>query len=289
MRNPIFLLFLTIFLIISLQAKVEEDIEPLKEGNLSLPESQQLGPLFSFGQNIIGKDVLQAYSYVNYLKGERRKAAEFIPAILYGITDDLTVFLNFPVSIKNEINCFKSCGIEDIFAQFEYAIYNKNHLTYINQWTLVGSLYLPTGSSSKIPPTGVGNPSFFLGSTFCHLAIDWYVYISAGATLIPKKNNSKFGNQYVYQFGLGKNIGTLPGWIFTWILELNGIYNQGNNVDGIIDLNSGGHSLFIGPSLWISSEKLIIQAGISFPVYQHLFGIQNKIDYFAAINIGYTF
>jgi hypothetical protein len=273
----------------SLQAKTEEDIEPIKEGNLSLPESQQLGPLFSFGQNIIGKDVLQVYSYFDYLKGHRQKSAEIIPAILYGITDSLSVFINFPVSIKNQVNGNKSSGIEDIYAQFEYAAYNKNHLTTIDQWTLVASLYLPTGSQFKNPPTGHGQPSIFLGTTLCHLAIDWYFFTSAGATLVAAKNNNKFGNQFLYQAGMGRNIGTLPGWIFTWILEFNGIYNQGNNVNGLIDLNSGGNLIFIGPSLWISSKKLILQAGISFPVYQHLFGIQNKNDYFAAFNFGYTF
>ena len=287
MKNSIFLGLLSMFLILSLQAKVEEDLEPLKIGNLSLPESQQIGPLFSFGQNIIGKEVLQAYSYFGYLKGKAKKIAEITPAVLYGITDDLSVFINFPVYIKNQINFCKSSGIEDIFAQFEYAAYNKNHLTWVNQWTLVGSLYLPTGSPSKNPPTGAGSPSIFLGTTFCHLAIDWYVFTSAGVALTTSKNMN-YDNQYVYQFGFGKNIGTLPGWIFTWILEFNGIYNQGKNIHGVID-HTAGNSIFIGPSLWISSEKLILQAGVSFPVYERLSENQNTNDYFAAINLGYTF
>lgn len=42
--------------------------EPPSVGIYSLPFSQMPGPLFSFGQNIIGKDILQFYAAPGFQK-----------------------------------------------------------------------------------------------------------------------------------------------------------------------------------------------------------------------------
>jgi hypothetical protein len=47
--------------------------------------------------------------------------------------------------------------------------------------------------------------------------------------------------------------------------------------------------VFITPSLWISSEHLILQLGLGLPATQHLYGHQNKKDYLLAANLGWTF
>lgn len=283
------LIFIFLVFISTIYSKDADEEGQLKEGNLALPPSQQLSPLFSFGQNIVGKDVLQAYSYFDWLKGKKQKSILAIPAILYGITEDLSVFINVPVFIKNKVCNNKSSGISDIYAQFEYAAYSKSSLTAVDMWTLLATLFLPTGSNKKNPANGLGSPAIFLGTTLSHLAIDWYVYTSYGAILTTPKNNNKMGNQFLYQFGFGRNIPTSPEWILTWILEFNGIYNQRDKFCGLFDVNSGGNIIYIGPSLWLSSKKFIFQAGISFPALQKLFGKQSKVDYFAAINFGYTF
>ncbi len=39
-----------------------------------------------------------------------------------------------------------------------------------------------------------------------YLAIDWYGFLSSGATLTTSHHGNKIGNQYLYQGGFGKNI-----------------------------------------------------------------------------------
>ena len=270
-------------------AKSEDDINRSKEGNLLLLPSQQPGPLISFGQNVVQKESCQLFTFANYARGHHQKFVGIIPGILYGINDDLSIFLNFPVVAYNKINNHHAAGISDIFAQLEYAVYNKDSVTSVDQITLVGNLTVPTGSTHTNPQIGLGSPSVFLGITASHLSIDWYVFTSYGALLTTKHNDSKFGDQFFYQGGFGRNIVHMEDWIFMWMAELDGFYSQHNRRNTIIDQQSGSNIIYFGPSLWLSSERLVLQGGISFVVFEHLCGRQPKNNYLVAFNVGWSF
>ena len=263
--------------------------EPEKIGNYLLPTSQQPGPLYGFGQNIVDKHDLQFFLYLNQRGGNQVNFTDLMPTILYGIRDDLSLFIGIPFTPKYKMYCHNSSGMEDIMFQLEYAFINKKTLKSITQATVVGNIELPTGSSKKNPHTGFGAPSFFLGLTLSHSAHYWYAWIQSGTTLTLEHHKTKFGNQFFYQGGIEGVITTRAGWLFAWMVELFGIYEQKDKICGMKDKNSGGNTFYIGPSLWISSEKLIFQLGIAAPATQHLFGKQPKISYFLAADFGYKF
>jgi hypothetical protein len=146
-----------------------------------------------------------------------------------------------------------------------------------------------TGSINKNPPTGFGSPSFFLGGTYYRTSIDWLVFTSHGVILTTSRHRIKAGDQFLYQFGLGRNIPSSNDRIYAWILEVDGQYNKKNKVFGNLDTNSGGNAIFITPSFWISSKDLLFQAGVSFPVIQNLFGQQNKFDCIFNLNVAWSF
>lgn len=280
-------------LIGSLNAKEkpkEEKIEQIKIGNFALPTSQQPGPLIGFGQNIVDKGDFQAFVYPDDLKGHKKNFSEMIPSILYGITDKSSIFVVFPAALSFRLNNQKSRGPEDFFAQLEYVVWSKETKITVDQITLVHNITFPTGSPYKIPPTGFGAPSFFLGFTASHTATDWYYFGSAGSILTTSHRSTKFGKQVLYQLGLSKNIWYESNkYTFNWIIELDGLYKQRNKILGVIDKNSGGNQIFLGPSLWFSTKKLIVQGGISWVIYQHLFGKQNKDIVYVAFNFGWKF
>ncbi len=286
------LIFLCLFLFTDISANNDEkeEIETVKIGNLALPTSQMPGPLVSFGQNTVDKGDLQAFVFPDILKGKNREFVEVAPSILYGIRDDLSIFIEFSVAAKFKEDGQQSHGIEDTLIQFEYTFYNKQSLTYIDQATIVTGIVIPTGSAFKIPPTGFGSLSIFLGATASHTATDWYYFVSPAALLTTSHRGTKFGNIFFYQAGLGKNISYVPDkWIFTWMVEFDGTCRQRDRILGSIDPDSGGNTILLGPSLWFSTQHLILQAGISWVISQHLFGIQNKDTYFASANIGWKF
>lgn len=264
-------------------------VEPPKIGNFALPDSQQPGPFIGFGQNIIDKGQTQLFLFADAYQGPQRRTDDVIPSVLYAITDDFSVFFNVPFATSYKANATKSSGIEDIFLQLEYAYYNKKTATYTDQFTLVANMTFPTGSGSKVPPTGVGSTSYFLGATFGRIYVDWFAFTSYGAIVTTARDQVKFGNQALYEVGIGRNIFSVPSkWIVAWMLEGNGLYSEKNKFNSVKDPNSGGNLFFMTPSLWVSSPHLILQLGVGFPVIQDLFGTQPKYRYLLAANIGWT-
>jgi hypothetical protein len=263
--------------------------EPPKIGNFALPASQQPAALFGFGGNIIDKDEIQFYFFGDDFIGKNKITVDLIPSILFGVTKDFSFFFNFPFTPEIKDGGHKSRGLEDFFIQLEYAFYNKSTLTYTDQATILTNITVPTGSIKKNPPTGFGSPSFFLGGTYYRTWVDWIVFVAPGAVLTTSDHGNKFGDQFLYQFGFGRNIPSPEGWIFAWMIEVDGQYNKKNRIHGAIDPNSGGNTIYVTPSLWISSKEIILQFGVSLPVNQNLFGHQRKFDYSYIFNFAWSF
>lgn len=263
--------------------------QPLVLGNFSLPTSQQPGPLVSFGENIIDKGQVQLFVFADAMIGNSSYLTDVIPGILYGIRNDLSFFFNVPFSPGDKSGDSHSSGLEDIFAQLEYAYYTKKSSHTIDQATLVANVTFPSGSSTKNPPTGFGSPSFFIGTTFNHTATYWFVFTSPGAILTTSRHGTKFGNEFLYEFGFGRYIPSPAEWLFAWMIELDGLYSQKDKIKGSIDPNSGGNVIYATPSIWISSDTIILQLGVGYPIVQHLFGHQPKKFISFDFNFGITF
>lgn len=269
--------------------KSEENIKQPALGNFSLPPSQQPGPLVSFGENVIDKGLVQLYLFADAFIGKNSYSIDLVPGILYGITDRFSFFFNLPFAPRDKDGKHHSSGMEDIFAQFEYAFYLKNDSHSATQATIVADVFFPTGSSTKNPPTGFGSTSFFVGATFNRTLIDWFFFTSPGAVLTTEKHETQFGNQLLYQFGLGRYIPSPTGWIFAGMVEFTGQYSWKDKIKGRTDPDSGGNVIYITPSIWISSKKIILQFGAGYPLVQNLFGHQSKKLLSLDFNFGYTF
>jgi hypothetical protein len=268
------------------------DMPQIKIGNLALPSSQQPGPLLGFGQNIIDKHTLQLFMYADWFIGHQQLFAEVIPSVLYAFRDDLSLLIEWPFAARFHIGSQHSSGPEDLFVQFEYALYNQERLTATNQITLVAALVLPTGSIRKTPPTGFGSPSFFIGMTASHMATDWYYYVSPFVLLTTSHHKRKIGNQFVYQAGIGKNIAYKSDeWLCTWMLELSGTYSQSSRVNGLVVWSAffERNIILIGPSLWFSTKNFIAQLGIAPIVASRVVSKEFQDLVYIACNFGWTF
>lgn len=268
-------------------AKAEETE---KIGNFLLPTSQMPGPLYGFGQNIVDQHDFQIFFNLFQIGGKKVNFTDLIPGLLYGIRNDLSLYIGLPFTPLYKIDDNRSRGVEDLFAQLEYTLYGKIRSTSVTQATLIGNITLPTGSSKKNPHTGFGSPSFFLAATLSYTAHYWYIWLQGGAILTTKHHGTKFGNQFLYQSGIEGVIATPRSeWLIAWMVEFFGTYEQKSTICNLKNANTGGNTFYIGPSLWASSDKWLIQLGIAFPPAQHLFGVQPKIHYFLESYIAYKF
>lgn len=286
--SPFFFWLLALLTFISSQIIGEEE-KPPAVGNFALPASQQPAVLFGFGGNIIDKGEIQLLFFADDFEGKDKAASTLLPSLVYGITNDSSIAFYFPFTPTMKDGCQKSSGLGDFYVQYEYAFYNKSTSTYTDQATLVANVTFPTGSSRKNPPTGFGSPSLFIGATYYHTLAKWFIFTAPAALLTSSHHRTKFGNQFLYQFGLGFNIPSPKGWIYACMLEVDGQYSQKNRIDGVIDRNSGGNTIFLTPSFWISNKNFLIQFGPSFPINQNLFGKQRKFDYAFNLNCALSF
>lgn len=271
------------------KGKEEKEEAPPPIGNFALPGSQQPYGLFAFGGNIIDRGEIQLFFFADDFEGKDKVIVDLIPSVLFGVTDSFSISFNFPCTPKLRDGNQRSSGAEDFFIQLEYAFYNKKTYCYVDQATFVGNITVPSGSLNKNPPTGYGAPSLFLGGTYCRMLIDWFVFTSQGAILTTCDHRSKIGDQFLYQFGFGRNIPSPPKWIYAWMLEIDGQYSRKNRIDGFIDPDSGGNAIYATPSMWISSKDILLQFGVSIPLNQNLFGRQNKFDYALNFNFAWSF
>lgn len=246
------------------------------------------GPLFSFGQNIIKKSSAYISSIVYQLKGQFiEETTLFFPRILYGLRDDLSIQISFPTAIKFKEFNNQSSGFENIRITLEYQFFESKLDGEMFRVTVLGSLFLPNGDSIKDPPIGFGSPSVFGGLTFAYFSHDWYLYSADFVHLTTNRNCTKFGNEFFYTAGIGKNFDFAPGLLVSVLLEFLGVFSQRDTICGRIDCNSGGNTIFLGPTLYIASEKLFAQGGIVFPVLQKLNGVQPTSSFFWGVYAGF--
>ncbi len=253
-------------------AREEEKVPHVEQGNFALPTSQELGPLFSFGQTVIEKHDLLALGVLGYTKDKKNYALDLVPALLYGVSNTFALLMGYPIAAKQNAPSAAFSGVDnpflpamgDVFVQGEYAFFNKDTATYANQATVLALLSLPTGICKQRAQTGYGSPTFFLGVTASHMSLDWYVFGELGLLLPTRhRQGTCFGRQLWYAAGFSRNIAySEKKWLFDWMVEFDGIVSMRNVWKGVVDFNSGGNSFFIAPSLFFSTQRLSLQGGI---------------------------
>jgi len=260
-------------------------------GNFALPVSQQPSPLFSFGQNILNQGDGEVFETFTLLRGKHKRVIVNQITALYGVNDRWSLLVTIPAPVSNKENGKTTTAFGDIFFQSEYVLWDYDSETASSELTAVGSIFLPSGildaatfdvEADDEASTGTGSISFFLGTTFNYTTADWYFFTSYGGIITTEREGTRIGNSLFYQAGIGYNLHYFPDKILLLLIELDGIWTKKSIFADVVNPNSGGNIIFLGPSLWYSTEKLTLQVGIQAPVFQKLNGVQNKDSYFFA-------
>ncbi len=288
MNNKQFLMFVLLFSVAG-HTQPKDDVRPIKIGNF---ENQGLPfPSFGFGQFVLAKNQIAPFMTVFSEKGKHQNQTIIYPEVVYGITNSLSVLVSLPIitNINNAIR--KTQGVGDLQVEFEYMFYKKATELILNRITFVTDINLPTGhfSTTLTPSTGFGAVSLFFGVTASHLSADWYAYLAPGMIVTTPTKNTKAGCTVLYEGGVGRNLGNPGGITLTGMLEFNGVYVQKDTICCTSNPNSGGNTIFLGPTLYSSFKNIQILGGVQFPVYQHLNGIQGKQKYRLIFNASATF
>ena len=263
-------------------------------GNFSLPFSQQPGPLISFGQTIIGKGHMQV-DVNSYNVAPAGGAIDNLnTTLIYGLADNTALYFNIPIQSDYTTRNHHLLGLKDVTVQLEHAFYNAENARYQDQATIIGAFTIPTetsiSSKKRAIPITYGAPTYFGGFTYNRTYVDWLGFISPGYLLTTTSDHLRLGSQFFYQAGIGRNIlGITDRLVVIGLLELNGQYTDQDTIYGQSLPNTGGNIVTITPSLWVSTQKMIIQVGLSLPVAQNLNGTQTPMDYAFTGDFVWTF
>lgn len=277
--------------------ETQQDKEPkpdklLKVGNLAFPVSQQPTPLVSFGQNLIEEKQVDVQVQVSEFQGkeEDQYFIDISNSIIYGFKDNFSIFINVPNAIRYRNENHRSSGPADLVIQLEYAPYTQEHETYYDQISLVANVTIPTGSAKKNPPTGVGANSFFIGGVYSTMGINWFYFTSYGGIFNGSSHRTQFGNQFLYEYGVGRRIFSNSDWLMDWMIEFDGLYATRDKIEGERNRNSGGNIIYVTPSIFLASkEHFTFQVGVGFPIVQKLFGHQKKQEHSFQTKISWKF
>jgi hypothetical protein len=278
-----------------------ETEEELGIGNLGLPTSQQPEALFGFGQNVVGNQDLLVEEIFSFIKGPCSRNRGLESDFFYGLRENLTFTLFVPAELQLCQNGVCSRGINNILIGGEWAFYSKDSKKFAKQATFVFDIELPTGNSVKNPPTGDNSVSLFAGFTGSYIGERPYLYGSFGATITPPQNGNSLGSTLLYEFGGGYDFFLVKDWIFMGTVEWSGIFTHGisagSPVPGAGDSDttepaasvSNTNIVFLGPTIFISTKKFILEAGIQWPIVQNGFSYEDKTSYRAAVSLVYKF
>jgi hypothetical protein len=273
---------------------------PPNIGNFALPPPQQPGPLFSFGQTLVGKNILQLNynTYIDYPRSGGGGGHD--AAFIFGFTDSTSVYFDYRIEADYTTRRTHLTNVSDAILQLEHAFYSAGNATYQDQATVVGLITLPLHGSTDVTvrtskdrltqlTAGYGAPAYFLGTTFNRTGVNWLGFVSPGFLLTPTSDHIKLGSQAFYEAGIGHNLYSVTNkFILFGLLEFEGQYTEKDNVYGINVPDTGGSIFSLAPSLWLSTRHLILQAGVSFPVVQQLNGNQSALNYSFTGSVSWT-
>lgn len=294
-KKLILLCFLTTsFLVCSSEKPTPSQSTDAKEQNEkktgNFANERTPGTYFGFGQYIEDEGTVSLYLFLDQEKGKHQSYIAFCPYAVYALTDSLAVYGSLPLIVSDSSDGDTSRGIGDLLLNAEYSFWDRSTDYSDSYATIVTGVSIPSATTiiststaddgsciCKKDSLGYNVPTIFVGATISTLSEKWYAYADCGATIVTSSYNGvKTGNEVVYDFGFGYN---LAGWnnrVLTLLFDVDGSYTQKDKEDGCHDPDTGGHLIYMGPTLFYSHKSWVFAAGIEGVAYQRLNGDQNK-------------
>lgn len=227
----------------------------------------------------------------------------------YGLTDDLTFGVKVPYVLRsgvrqpdgdtdtiNKLGDPSGFGDVSVFSQYRFfhSADNLNHASFtLGLKTPTGATGVKNNQSTLFethhqPGSGSWNPS--AGVSFTRLMGSFSFDTNVLYTVATKgAQGTDLGDNFGYNLALSYAFGAPARNAFfaasnnapwTAVLELNGERQYHQITDGVKDLNSGGHTVFISPGVRYSGGKNWNTAlSVGAPIVKDLNGYQTPPDY----------
>ncbi|MCH7471412.1 transporter [bacterium] len=248
-------------------------------------------PVFSVGPETIYAGGVGIESEFEIERGDDERLLAMHYEIIYGYTKDLSLTLSIPHIIGRKLEGNTSSGMGDIQFRGKYALFKRDYLGAQDKVTAIFGVKLPTGRDTAEPPLGSGAIDVMLGVSAGHESRTWYRFATLRYLARNSSGGMSPGDRFMYDaaFGLRPKQSEYLEADFVALLELNGEYEFAGKSDGIKQADSGGNTIWLGPSALWSKRNVMVKGGLQFPILQNLRGNQGGDDFRAVIAVEYHF
>lgn len=229
-------------------------------------------PIFGIGPETIFKYGTGIETEVEYEKGKSDSILGLYEEILFGLRQDLSITLRVPYIIQKKAPDSIANGLGDLVLRGKFRFFKKDYSGASNKLALVGGVKFPTGNKKDTPPLSTGSFDFIVGLTAGHESRRWYLFSDIRYRYNTKGDSVKKGDRLLYDFAAGVRPALSEYYKpdLVMLLELSGELRNKDRVNSLIDNNSGGSILYLGPSFLWSYRNWMLKGGIQVALYQNL-------------------
>lgn len=232
---------------------------------------------------------------------ERRMEVSGLMSVLgYGVTRDFAVFAVLPYADKRlSMNLGgqdihrSQAGVGDATFMGRYTAYEDNATGYTFRVAPFLGVKAPNGDDhasdrlGRLPPmlqSGSGSLDWQGGAVASYQSLNWGADIQLAYQSNGQANGFRAGAVSRLDLSVQRRLwpGTLGEGVPSFLyggLEANLIHVAKDRVIGIDDVNSGGTTLFLTPTVQYVTHGWVLEAGVQIPVSQRLNGTALKNDY----------
>lgn len=185
---------------------------------------------------------------------------------------------------------YDASGVGEAILQSKWIFFRENQVQGTTRLGVQGRLFVPVSETEATLPSGevapqplqVGDGSWDVEPTliFTKTSGRWGLNLNTGWRVNSGSGAFEAGDVFSYDAAVGFRF--VP-WVYESLsdqslvayLELNGRVAGEDEVGGVENPDSGGHTLFVSPDLqWIPTPWLLLEGSVQVPVVQDLNGTQ---------------
>lgn len=194
-----------------------------------------------------------------------------------------------------------STGVGDAALLARFQVFQWDAFQRTTRISLFGGVKFPTGEDdetdtegNRLPPglqLGTGSVDFKGGAVFTHAVGAFGINADGIVELNTRANGLRRGNALSYDLALGLRVlpfvyETYPSPQINLYLEVNGLLQGHNDLEGKEVVDSGGNLVLLSPGIqFIPFRTFLIEGSVQLPVVEDVNGTQLGTD--LAANIGF--
>jgi len=248
-------------------------------------------PVFSLGPEVIFQGGLGIESEFEFEQGEEERLTALHYEMIYGITQNLSLTLNVPYIADRFDEESAGAGIGDVMIRSKYQFYRKDTLGAQSKFSGIFGTKLPTGDEDADPPLGTGTYDFLFGGSYGYESRTWYGFATLRYLLRTRSEGFEPGDRFFYDVAFGYRPWRREylEWDYVFLLEMSGEFEFKSEFRDRKLPDSGGNTVWLGPTALISYRNIMFKGGVQLPVYQDLNGDQGKDDLRTVIAMEYHY